>query len=115
MGSSEPQLTELQKAILQQLQSGKAHAIQGAILAKRLGFSNDREIRAEVMELIRLGYAIASSTKPPYGFFFIQNRAEADEYIATLRSRIKEVCIRRAEFKLAVLKSLNKPKQLSML
>ncbi len=107
-------LTELQSAVLQQLRPGRANAIPGSTLAQRLGQSDDREVRQEVMELIRQGYAIASSNKPPFGYYLIETRQEADEYMATLRSRVKEVCIRRAEFRLAVLKSLNKPKQYAL-
>lgn len=67
-----------------------------AITAKQLGSiigMSEREVRAEVSNLRRRGYPIASATRPPYGFFVPVSVEEARECQAQLYSRMREIGI----------------------
>lgn len=111
----ETPLTDLQSAIIHQLQYGNAHAITGEILAKRFNYKDDRQVRKGIEELIRVHhYAIVSSIKPPYGYFLVETQKEADEYVEDLDKRAAANAIRKHEFKLAVKLGLKKPKQFAL-
>lgn len=60
-----------------------------------------RIIRRKVRDLIMTDrIPIASSMKPPYGYFLIQpGSPEAEAYIMQLRGRIESVCQRLARFR----------------
>ncbi len=107
-------LTDLQNAILTQLRPGKAHAIPGHVLAKRLGHNNDRTIREEIRDLIASGFAIASSNSKPMGFYLAESPEEVEEYMAVLQGRLVEDAYRRRDFKRAA-RDIMKPQQLALL
>jgi len=80
---------------------GKENAITGVRLAVRLGYHSDREVRLAIRELIANGVPVASSVKPPYGYFIINTREEAEEYLAALRRRLIQDALRRRDIKRA--------------
>lgn len=87
---------------------GKANAITAKELARIFDMKNDRKVRACIAELIEKdGIPVASLIDPPYGYYIIESRREAEDYMRTLRNRIKETCVRRAQFKRATYLNLN--------
>ena len=50
-----------------------------------------REVRAMVAELRLEGVPVASSVRPPYGYFIPATEREASETISQLQSRIREI------------------------
>lgn len=106
-------MNELQSTVLNQLKTGHANAIRGSILAKRLGFKNDRTIRIAIRELIEARHPILSAVKPPYGYFFAETQKEVKDCLAVLQSRLEEDARRKSDTKLACAKIL-KPEQLKM-
>ena len=107
-------MNELKLAILNQLSKGRNKAIKGNLIAKRLGLRNDRGIRLAIRELIRDGIPVASSVKPPLGFFIAETKEEAEEYKAVLKGRLVEDAYRRRDFKRAARK-LIRPEQLVLI
>ena len=94
---------------------GKANAITGKELAKRLGQDDDRAIREEIRELISQGIPIAASTQPPYGYYIVETMDEAEQYMRQLKNRLINDALRRRDFKKAAERTLNKEAQLSFL
>ena len=99
--------------VLSMLRKGKAKAITGKELARRLGEPNDRAIRLVIRELIADGYAIASSVNKPHGYYLVETQEEAKEYMAGLKSRLINDALRRRDFKRAVQVKVE-PRQLSL-
>lgn len=106
--------TDLQEAIVSELKRGKLNALPGRLLAQRLGFKDDRQIRLAIRELIAKGYPIASSVSPPMGFFIAQDRKEAERYLSDLKGRLVEDAYRRRDFKIAA-RAVIQPEQLEMI
>ncbi len=88
-------------------------AITSLSLAKLLD-STDRKVRLGIRELISRGYPIASTVRPPYGYFIVANRQEADDYMRNLKSRLIEDALRRADFKKAASNLFDKGNQLKL-
>ena len=107
-------LTPFQQAILLQLGHGKSQAVRGSTIAQRLNFKDDRQVRIAIREMIAEGVPIASTTHPPYGYFIIQGKEEAEEYIGVTRHRIIQDCLRLRDFKRASRKE-RVPEQLAMI
>ena len=105
---------KLKHAIVSNLKRGKTNALPGRILAQRLGFKNDRQIRLAIRELIADGKPIASSVRPPLGYFIADSGEEAIEYMKVLKSRLVNDAYRRRDFKLAARNILD-PYQLGLL
>ena len=105
--------TDLKEAILYQLQRGKHNALPGRVLAQRLGFKDDRQIRLTIRKLIAEGYPIAASVSPPMGFFIAQDKGEAERYLSDLKGRLVEDAYRRRDFKIAA-RAILQPEQLTM-
>ena len=80
---------------------GRGSAIKASELAYAFGLSDDRHVRQLIRELIKDGYPIAASVSEPMGYYIVATRAEADEYMAGLRSRLIEDALRRRDFKKA--------------
>ncbi len=89
----------LRRRILEQLKPGKQSAVTGKRLAWALNEADDRHIRIVIRELIKEGYAIASSVSEPAGFYLVANENEAFEYIRVLQDRINEDKARLDDFK----------------
>lgn len=103
----------LKDAILHQLHRGRLNALPGRLLAQRLGFRDDRQIRLAIRELIAEGYPIASSVSPPMGFFIAESKKEAEQYLSDLKGRLVEDAYRRRDFKIAA-RAVLQPEQLAM-
>lgn len=106
-------ITVLKLNILRSLRRGKANALPGRILAQRLGFKDDRQIRIAIRALIAEGYPIASSVSPPMGFFIAQDKEEVARYLSALKGRLVEDAYRRRDFKIAA-RAILQPEQLVM-
>ena len=107
-------MNELKFAVLKQLNKGKSKAITGSLIANRLGMRNDRSIRLAIRELIRDGIPIASSVKPPLGFFIAETKEEAEDYMSVLKGRLIEDALRRRDIKRATQK-IRVPEQLVLI
>jgi len=103
----------LKDEIIRRLKRGKPNALPGRLLAQRLGFKDDRQIRIAIRELIAQGYPIASSVSPPMGFFIAQDRMEAVQYLSDLKGRLVEDAYRRRDFKIAS-RAILQPEQLAL-
>ena len=101
------------QAILHQLKRGKANALPGRMLAQRLGYKDDRQIRLMIRELIAEGIPIASAVSPPMGFFIAQDKEEVARYLSDLKGRLVEDAYRRRDFKIAA-RAILQPEQLVM-
>ena len=104
---------DLKRGVVSKLRYGRDCAITGRELAFAHSEPNDRRIRLIICELIRKGWPIASSNRPPLGFYLVQNEVEANEYIETIRNRIKGDATRLRDFRRATRKITN-PSQLAM-
>lgn len=107
------EMKNLKSAVLHQLNSGHANAIKGSLIAKRLGFKNDRAVRIAIRELISDGVPVASSVNPPYGYYIVETKQEAEEYLAVLKGRLVEDAYRRRDFKVAS-RNIREPEQLRL-
>ena len=85
--------------------------IQSSAIARNSAIP-ERKVRRIIRELIK-EYPIASSVKPPYGYFLAQNRQEVENYAQSLRDRLIEDAKRRRDFIRASHKILH-PEQLQM-
>lgn len=94
-------MTELEGLVLGELKPGHSNAIPGRILASRLLYKNDREVRLAIRSLIEQGHPILSSVKPPMGYFIAETQEEIKEYQEVLQSRILEDARRKRDIKLA--------------
>jgi biotin operon repressor len=99
--------------ILRLLQIGKENAITGRKLASKLGLKEDRSVREGIRSLIADGWPVASSVDGNKGYFIANTAAEADEYLADLKSRLVQDAYRRRDFKKAA-KLMREPHQVPM-
>lgn len=90
---------------------GKANAIPGRVLATIVGHRDDRQVRLAIRELITDGVPVASSTESPAGYFIVATHQEAEEYAASIRSRLIEDALRRRDFRQAASMRLAPAKQ----
>jgi hypothetical protein len=83
--------TDLKASVLAILRGhvGKRQAITGAELARLHGLRDDRSIR-EAIEELEMHVPIASSTNPPYGYYIVSTKEEAEDYRRVLRCRGEE-------------------------
>jgi len=88
------------KTILQR-HEGRNRAVTGKELTKMLGHRDDREIRQIIRELIKDGLPVASTTRPPAGYFLITSYQEAREYANSIKGRLIEDARRRRDFRRA--------------
>ena len=102
---------ELKQQVLEQLRLGRTNAIPAKILASRLGFQNDRQIRYAIRQLISDGIPVASSVVSPVGFFVAETKEEVALYAATIKSRLIEDAYRRRDFLRASL-NIRQPEQM---
>ena len=94
-------MNDLKASLKSRLQEGRARAVTGKELALMVGHKDDRSVRLAIRELIAGGMPIASSTEPPYGYFIVATRQEANQYAGSIRSRLIEDAIRRRDFRRA--------------
>lgn len=80
---------------------GKSRAITGQELASMVGYHDDRRIRLVIREIIAEGLPVASSTETPAGYFVVNTHQEAEQYAASIRSRLIEDAKRRRDFRRA--------------
>lgn len=80
---------------------GRECTIPGRVLARMLGYRDDRIIRQVIRELIKDGLPVASTTKPPAGYFIVDSYREAREYADEEKSRLIEIALRRRDFRRA--------------
>lgn len=90
---------------------GKNRAITGRELATIVGHRDDRQVRLAIRELITDGLPVASSTESPAGYFIVATRQEAENYAASIRSRLIEDALRRRDFRRAADMHLTPAKQ----
>ena len=91
--------TELRATL--QRHEGRDRAITGKELAKMLGHRDDREIRQVIRALIKDGLPVASTTRPPAGYFLVTSYEEAREYANSIKGRLIEDALRRRDFRRA--------------
>lgn len=82
--------TERVKAFVETWCVGQNKAITVEILSDRTRTS-PRKVRKIVSDLACKGIPIASSIRKPYGIFIPRTRAEANECLGHLKSRIKSI------------------------
>lgn len=104
---------DVKRMVLMWLKVGKPNAITERELVYKLGMRDGRAVRLAIRELIAHGWPIASSVNKPYGYYIIGSRAEAQEYVAVMRARIREDALRLKDFKRASRKIVV-PEQLSL-
>jgi len=104
----------LKQQIIENLHFGRAGAIPGNILARRLGFRTDRVVRRKIRELIADGIPIASSVVYPLGFFIAETKEEVDLYAANIKSRLVEDALRRRDF-LRASQNIKVPEQMRLI
>lgn len=80
---------------------GRDRVITGKQLARLLGYRDDRVVRQVIRELIAEGLPVASTTKPPAGYFIVSNYQEAREYADSIKNRLIENALRRRDFRRA--------------
>ena len=90
---------ELKQEVRYLLRYGKQNARTGSELATVLGFKDDRLVRLAIKDLIDEGLPVASSVKPPHGYFIASSYQEAQEYMRVLHSRLAGNAYRLKEFK----------------
>jgi len=88
----------LKSDVLSLLRHGKENARTGKSLARTLGFSEDREVRIAIRELIADRVPVAASS---HGYYIATSSDEAIQYMKVLRSRLVNDAYRRRDFKLA--------------
>jgi len=84
-------MTQLECDILRDLEKRRGHrnAVKAGTLAHWHGVS-DRVARQAIENLIEIcGIPVASTTKPPYGYYIPETNQEADEYATNLKLRIR--------------------------
>ena len=96
----EQSLSESVKEIILE-HRGRGNAIKGKVIASALGMNDDRAVRLVIRDLIALGYPIASATESPAGYFIVETRQEAEDYLTDMRGRLCEAAYRRRDFKKA--------------
>ena len=104
----------LKRDLMRLLHYGREEAIKSSSLAYLCGYRGDREIRIAIRELIAEGWPIASTNKPPYGYYIICEKEEAEEYLKVLRSRLIQDALRRRDIKRST-KELRNPHQMALL
>jgi len=102
---------DLRQSVMRILQRGRSKAIPGRVIAQRLGFKDDRQIRLVIRELIAEGYPVAAAVQPPMGYFLVESVAEAKEYQEGLKGRLIEDALRLRDFKRGAGKHLAKATQ----
>ena len=104
---------ELKTQVLESLKGGHRNALTGKLLATRLGFRNDRQIRLAIRGLIKDGYPVASSVVPPLGFFIAETKDEVNLYAANLKSRLIEIALHRRDL-LRATREIRQPEQMKL-
>lgn len=94
-------MSNLKARVKSQLKTGKANAITGKELARRLGMRDTRATRLAIRELIADGIPVIGSMHPPYGYYIAANVQECNVYMAQLRSYLIEHALRRRDIKRA--------------
>lgn len=105
---------ELKEQVRHELHTGRSKAIPGRILAHRLGFKTDRQIRQAILELIKDGVPIIGRSTRPYGYYIADNIAEIQEQREVLKGYIVELAKHRRDLKLAI-RTLQHEKQLNLI
>jgi len=106
--------TVLKADVFYYLKKGRESAVKGSELAEILYLKNDREIRLIIRELIAEGVPIASSVYPPYGYYIVKTKEEAEDYLRVLKSRLVQDAYRRRDFKRAA-RAILEPEQMELL
>lgn len=96
------------------LRHGKKNARKGKDFARLLGFKDDRQVRLALRELIEDGVPIASSIRPPLGYFIATSMDEASDYMKVLKSRLVNDAYRRRDFKIAA-RTVLQPHQMALI
>lgn len=71
--------------------------IKAKYFAEHLG-TTERMVRIHIRNLISRGFSIASMMEPPYGYFVPRTASEAERYSRQLKSRIRSIAERLADF-----------------
>ena len=85
--------------------------ITGKCIARLLHYRDDRKVRIIIQRLISEGKPIAASVRAPMGYYLISSPKEAEDYVATLRSRASKTFRRLHDVQQAVKKSFGVPYQ----
>ena len=105
---------DLKQQVLHELHTGRSMAIPGRILAHRLGFKTDRQIRQAILELIKDGIPIIGRSTRPYGYYIADNIAEIQDQREVLKGYIVELAKHRRDLKYTV-RTLQHEKQLNLI
>jgi len=106
--------SSLKREVRTLLRYGKEKARTGSELAKALGFKDDRLVRLAIKDLIDEGLPVASSVKPPHGYFIASSYQEAQEYMRVLHSRLVGNAYRLKGFKQAS-RDILQPHQMALI
>lgn len=104
----------LKEQVLHSLNTGRSKAIPGRVLAHRLGFKTDRQIRLAIRELQEDGIPIIGRSTPPYGYYIADNIAEIQAQREVLKGYIIELAKHMRDLKLSV-RTLQHEKQLNLM
>lgn len=104
----------LKDQVFHELHTGRSKAIPGRILAHRLGFKTDRQIRQVILELIKDGVPIIGRSTPPYGYYIADNIAEIQDQREVLKGYIVELAKHRRDLKYTI-RTLQHEKQLNLI
>ncbi len=104
----------LKEQVRHELHTGRSKAIPGRILAHRLGFKTDRQIRQAILELIKDGIPIIGRSTRPYGYYIADNIAEIQDQREVLKGYIVELAKHRRDLKYTV-RTLQHEKQLNLI
>ncbi len=89
---------DLPERVLALIPHNSKLAVTQSELAEVLEIPDSRIVRTAIRELIAQGHPIASSTRPPYGYYLIGTPEEARLYVARLKSQIAAQSERIADF-----------------
>ena len=92
--------TEARVLAVLEMHVGRANAVKAVDIASAMNLSGDRPVREAVKSLTENhGYWIASSIRPPYGFYMIDDSDEGFEYAENLFSRAMSILRRYSKIK----------------
>jgi len=90
----------LKEQVKHELRTGRRFAQTGAILAKKLDFKDDRQIRLAIIELIKDGLPVIGMDKQKTkGYYIAENISEIEENREILKGYIVELAKHRRDLK----------------
>ena len=104
----------LKEQVLHELHTGRSKAIPGRVLAHRLGFKTDRQIRLAIRELVEDGIPVIGRSAKPRGYYIADNIAEIQAQREVLKGYIIELAKHMRDLKYTI-RTLQHEKQLVLM